>query len=215
MPLDPADLAALRRDYEATGLDESEAAADPLAQFAQWLEAALAAGIPEPNAMVLSTVGPAGPSARTVLLKGLGERGFVFFTNRRSRKGRELEERPQAALVFPWIAIRRQVTARGTVVALDAAASDAYFATRPRGSQLAAWASAQSEPLADRATLDAAMQEVATRFGDDLIPRPPHWGGYRVEPAEIEFWQGRRDRLHDRLRYDRRGDGWDCTRLWP
>lgn len=212
---DPIALAALRREYEAAGFDESQAAADPMTQFADWLTAAVDAAIPEPNAMVLSTAGDDVPSARTVLLKGLDERGFVFFTNRRSRKGRELAARPVAALTFPWIAIRRQVTVRGTVVALDDAASDAYFVTRPRGSQLAAWASSQSEVLPDRATLEAALAGVTERFGDGEIPRPPHWGGYRVDPVEIEFWQGRPDRLHDRLRYDRTQGGWTRTRLWP
>lgn len=212
---DPIALAALRREYEAAGIDEAEAAADPLSQFADWLTAAVAAAIPEPNAMVLSTVGEHGPSARTVLLKGLDERGFVFFTNRRSRKGRELAVRPVAALVFPWIAIRRQVTAQGSVSELDAAASDAYFASRPRGSQLAAWASAQSEALPDRRTLEAAMDEATARFGDGPVPRPPHWGGFRVEPFEVEFWQGRPERLHDRLRYTRAGKGWSIQRLWP
>lgn len=212
---DPIALAALRRDYEATGFDESDADPDPMAQFAQWLTAAVEAAIPEPNAMVLSTVGDDGPSSRTVLLKGLDERGFVFFTNRRSRKGREIATRPVAALVFPWIAIRRQVTVRGAVVPLDDAASDAYFVTRPRGSQLAAWASDQSETLADRATLEAALRAVTERFGEGDIPRPPHWGGYRVEPFEVEFWQGRPDRLHDRLRYARMDVGWAIQRLWP
>ena len=212
---DPIALAALRREYEAAGFDESRAADDPMTQFADWLTAAVDAAIPEPNAMVLSTIGDDGPSARTVLLKGLDERGFVFFTNRRSRKGRELADRPAAALVFPWIAIRRQVTARGPVAELDAAESDAYFAQRPRGSQLAAWASNQSEVLPDRATLEAAVADVVRRFGDGAIPRPPHWGGYRLTPVEIEFWQGRPDRLHDRLQYTRTGDDWAIQRLWP
>ena len=212
---DPIALAALRREYEATGFDESDAADDPFTQFAQWLAAAVEAALPEPNAMVLSTVGEDGPSSRTVLLKGLDERGFSFFTNRNSRKGRELAARPVAALVFPWIAVRRQVTVRGAVVTLDDAASDAYFAARPRGAQLAAWASSQSQPLADRATLDAAVREVADRYRDAQVPRPPHWGGYRVEPVEVEFWQGRSDRAHDRLRYTRDGDGWRRQRLWP
>lgn len=212
----PIDFAALRQNYASTGLDQTDAAADPLAQFGSWLAAAVEAGIPEPNAMVLATVGDDGvPSARTVLLKGLDDQGFVFFTNRQSRKGLELAARPAAALVFPWIVIGRQVTARGPVVPLDDTASDAYFATRPRGSQLAAWASAQSEPLADRDTLEASVAEVASRFGDDEVPRPGHWGGYRVEPTEVEFWQGRPDRLHDRLRYTLTDDGWAIQRLWP
>ena len=212
----PIDFAALRSNYASTGLDEAVAAGDPLTQFGSWLAAAVEAGIPEPNAMVLSTVGVDGiPSARTVLLKGLDERGFVFFTNRRSRKGVELAAQPAAALVFPWIVIGRQVTARGAVVPLDDAASDAYFATRPRGSQLAAWASAQSAPLPDRATLEAAVREVAARFGDDPVPRPEHWGGFRAEPTQVEFWQGRPDRLHDRLQYTLQDNGWSIQRLWP
>ena len=216
MSTGPIDFASLRQNYAAIGLDEAAAETDPLAQFGSWLAAAIGAGIPEPNAMVLATVGADGvPSARTVLLKGLDERGFTFFTNRRSRKGIELAARPVAALVFPWIVIGRQVTARGTVVPLDDAASDAYFATRPRGSQLAAWASAQSEPLDDRAALEASMHEVASRFGHDQVPRPEHWGGYRVEPTEVEFWQGRPDRLHDRLQYTRQDNGWSIRRLWP
>ena len=212
----PIDFAALRSNYASTGLDEAGADPDPLVQFEAWLAGAVEAGIPEPNAMVLSTVGVDGmPSARTVLLKGLDAHGFAFFTNRRSRKGAELAARPAAALVFPWIVIGRQVTARGAVVPLDDAASDAYFATRPRGSQLAAWASAQSAALLDRDTLEGAVQEVAARFGDDQVPRPEHWGGYRVEPAEVEFWQGRPDRLHDRLRYTRNDGRWSIQRLWP
>jgi pyridoxamine 5'-phosphate oxidase len=219
MPPDPPDLfdvAALRRDYASAGFDEDTAAANPLSQFATWLTAAVEAGIPEPNAMVLATADAQGaPSGRTVLLKGIDDRGFVFFTNSRSRKGRELAANPAAALVFPWIAIGRQVTARGTVRGLDAAASDGYFAQRPRGSQLAAWASLQSETLSNRAPLEAAVADVERRFGEDHIPRPPHWGGYRLEPHEIEFWQGRADRLHDRLQYTRTDDGWSIQRLWP
>lgn len=212
----PVDFAALRQDYASAGLHEADLAPEPLGQFAAWLTAAIEAGIPEPNAMVLATAGVEGvPSARTVLLKGLDDRGFVFFTNRRSRKGAELAAHPAAALVFPWIVIGRQVTVRGAVVALDAAVSDAYFATRPRRSQFAAWASAQSEPLTDRDTLEHSMAEVAGRFGDQPVPRPDHWGGYLVEPAEVEFWQGRPDRLHDRLRYVRSDDGWSIQRLWP
>ena len=212
----PLDIAALRQEYRLAGLSEVDAAPDPFAQFSQWLADALVSGIPEPNAMVLATVDETGaPSARTVLLKGVDERGFVFFTNRNSRKGRELAARPVAALTFPWISVARQVTVQGTVDPLPDAQSDAYFATRPRGSQVAAWASQQSEVLAGRELLEAAMAEAEQRFGDDPVPRPPHWGGYRVTPTEVEFWQGRPDRLHDRLRYRRSGEAWTVERLWP
>ena len=213
---DPTDIAALRQEYAATGLDESEVAADPVTQFRSWLDAALAAGIPEPNAMVLSTLGTDGmPSSRTVLLKGLDERGFTFFTNHGSRKGQELAAHAQAALVFPWIAVRRQICIRGHVTRLDDAEADAYFATRPRGSQLAAWASEQSRPLGDRATLEQRMGEITQRFADAPVPRPPHWGGYRLNPASVEFWQGRADRLHDRLVYTAGARGWSLERLYP
>ena len=213
---DPTDIAALRQEYAATGLDESEVAGDPITQFRSWLDAALAAGIPEPNAMVLSTVGPDGmPSSRTVLLKGLDERGFTFFTNHDSRKARELAAHAQAALVFPWIAIRRQICIRGHVTRLDDAEAGAYFATRPRGSQLAAWASEQSRPLRDRETLEQRMAEVTQRYGDAPVPRPQHWGGYRLAPTSVEFWQGRADRLHDRLVYTAGADGWSLERLFP
>ena len=210
------DLAALRQEYANLGLSEEEAGADPFALFRSWLDAALAVGIPEPNAMVLSTADLQGaPSARTVLLKGVDQEGFAFFTNYRSRKGQELTANPAAALVFPWIAVRRQVTVAGTVATLPEAESDSYFATRPRGSQLAAWASRQSETLEDRAGLEAAMADAEDRFRDQDVPRPPHWGGFRLTPQRIEFWQGRQNRLHDRLRYTRAGDGWTVERLWP
>jgi pyridoxamine 5'-phosphate oxidase len=212
----PLDIAALRQEYRRTGLDEHDLAADPFAQFSVWLDAAMEAGIPEPNAMVLSTAGADGtPSARTVLLKGVDARGFTFFTNQRSRKGRELHANPVAALTFPWIAIARQITVRGTVTRLADAESDAYFATRPYGSQLAAWASQQSAVLDGRTTLEEAMAEVRARFADAEVPRPPHWGGYLLEPGEVEFWQGREERLHDRLRYRRDAKGWLIERLWP
>ena len=215
-PGDPYDIAALRQEYAAAGLDEAEANPDPIAQFRLWLDAALEAGIPEPNAMVLSTATPDGvPSSRTVLLKGLDTDGFSFFTNLSSRKGRELAANLHAALVFPWIALRRQVCIRGTVAAIPDDAADAYFASRPRGSQLAAWASDQSSDLADRATLEDRMAQARQRFGDRPVPRPPHWGGYRLAPEEIEFWQGRADRLHDRLLYTAGPNGWNRRRLFP
>lgn len=210
------DIAALREEYSSVPLREEDAAAGPIEQFRVWLRDALTEGIPEPNAMVVATADTGGvPSARTVLLKGVDERGFAFFTNRHSRKGRELAANPAAALVFPWIAIRRQITVRGPVVQVDDAESDAYFATRPRGSQLAAWASEQSAVLDDRVTLEEQLRRVEERFGDGPVPRPSHWGGYRLEPDEVEFWQGRPDRLHDRLRYVRAADRWRCERLWP
>ena len=213
---DPYDIAALRQDYEATGLDESEVAADPIVQFRQWLDAAVEAGIPEPNAMVLSTVGATGePSSRTVLLKGLDADGFSFFTNLDSRKGQELAGNPNAALVFPWIVIRRQVCVRGQVTPIAAAAADAYFASRPRGSQLAALASQQSRLLQDRATLEQRMADARERFGDGVVPRPPNWGGFRLTPSAVEFWQGRADRLHDRLQYTATPAGWRLERLYP
>jgi pyridoxamine 5'-phosphate oxidase len=210
------DIAALRQEYSAVPFDESEVAADPITQFHTWLNGALRERIPEPNAMVLATADAQGrPSARTVLLKGVDARGFAFFTHTTSRKGRELAANPDAALVFAWIPIRRQVTVRGRVTPVSTAESDAYFATRPRGSQLAAWASRQSEALADRAALEEQAAAVARRFEGADVPRPEHWGGYRLEPVEVEFWQGRPDRLHDRLRYTRQRDDWTLERLWP
>jgi pyridoxamine 5'-phosphate oxidase len=210
------DVAALREEYFSVPLAESEAATDPVAQFRDWLDAAIAEGLPEPTAMVLSTADEQGqPSARTVLLKGVDERGFAFFTNRTSRKGRELAVNPAGALVFPWIAMRRQVVVRGPVAPVDDAESDDYFASRPRGSQLAAWASQQSAVLPDRASLEQALAAVAERFDGAAVPRPPHWGGYRLEPTAVEFWQGRPDRLHDRLRYVRTETAWRLERLWP
>ena len=212
------DLAHLRREYEASGIDVADLAADPVTQFLEWLKAAAMGGVSEPNAMVLSTAGADGaPSSRVVLLKSVDGRGFVFFTNHASRKGREIAANPQVALLFPWIELRRQVIVLGTAVVVGDDEADAYFAKRPRGAQLGAWASLQSQPLADRAELDAAVAALSARFGDDgEIPRPETWGGYRVVPTEVEFWQGRPNRLHDRLVYtaDSSG-GWSIERRYP
>lgn len=190
--------------------------ADPLAALASWLDDAVAAGAPQPDAMALATADAAGrPSARMVLLKGCDRRGLVFFTSRDSRKGAELAENPRAALVLWWQPLHRQVRVEGAVEPLDEAASFAYFRTRPRASRLAAWASPQSRPVADRATLEDRYAEVEARFPGDDVPLPPFWGGYRVVPDVIELWQGRESRLHDRARFERDGDGWSRTRLGP
>lgn len=209
-------VADLRQEYSRARLDEHDALADPVAQFKLWFDQAVLAEAREPNAMTVATVGGDGrPSARMMLLKGFEAGQFVFYTNRESRKGRELGANPRAALVFVWLAARRQVLVTGTVEEVSEAESDAYFASRPRGSQLAAWASPQSAPVPSRADLDAAAADMAARFAGREVPRPSFWGGYRVVPDAMEFWQGRADRLHDRFRFDRREGGWDVERLGP
>ena len=197
------------------GLSETQADRDPFRQFELWFEDALRAKLPLPNAMTLATVTPQGaPSARIVLLKGVEDGGFVFYTNYRSRKGRELQARPAACLVFQWSDLERQVRIDGAVEKVTPAESDAYYATRPLGARLSAWASAQSEKVVSRKILETSMEDARRRYGE-TPPRPPHWGGYRVIPQEIEFWQGRADRLHDRLVYRRKGDSWAIERLAP
>jgi pyridoxamine 5'-phosphate oxidase len=204
-------------DYDRGSLDAADLHADPLAQFAAWLTDAERAELPSPNAMVLSTAGEDGPTSRTVLLKGLVEERFEFVTNGRSRKGLALAHDPRVSLAFPWYSLHRQVLVDGTAVQAPEALSDAYWATRPLGSQLGAWASDQSAPIADRAALERRVRDVEARFaGVDAVPRPPHWGAWLVEPRRIEFWQGRRSRLHDRLVYLRAdGGGWHIGRLQP
>jgi pyridoxamine 5'-phosphate oxidase len=210
--------AAMRRDYTERGaLLEADLAADWTSQFARWFAEASAAGLPEPNAMIVATADiRARPSARTVLLKEYDERGFVFYTNYTSRKGTEALANPAASLVFPWFPMQRQVLVDGAVEKVDRAETEAYFATRPRGSQLGAWASPQSQVLPDRAAVEAGLAAAVERFGvDGAVPAPPYWGGLRVIPETVEFWQGRSNRLHDRLRFRRLPERWIVERLAP
>lgn len=210
----------MRHAYLAGGLDERDLAPTPLSQFERWFAEAVAAGLREPNAMVLATATPDGfPSARLVLLKAYDDHGLVFFSNYASRKGAELAGNPRAALLFPWHDLERQVRVEGQVERTPVAESEAYFAERPRGARLGAWASAQSAVLDSRAELAARLAEVTGRFGagdrDPPVPLPDFWGGYRVVPQSVEFWQGREDRLHDRLRYRAAAGGWVVERLAP
>jgi pyridoxamine 5'-phosphate oxidase len=208
------EIAAARREYALAGLSEKDLTASPFELFRIWYDDAT--GLVEPNAMVVATVSPDGqPSARMVLLKGVSEAGFVFFTNLASRKGEDLAANPRAALLFPWHQLERQVRIEGTVELLEEVEVAAYFASRPRGSQLGAWASHQSRPVEGRCELEAAYQEAEEMFADAEVTVPPEWGGYRVRPETIEFWQGRTSRMHDRLVYSRTGDGWRTQRLAP
>ena len=209
-------LADLRKDYSLAGLLEKDLARDPFRQFEKWFQEAEAAKLPEPNAMVLATAGRHGqPGARIVLLKGMDGRGFVFYTNYESHKGRDLETHPRAALTFPWIALERQVIIEGTVTRVAREESEAYFHTRPRLSQLAAWASPQSTIISGRGVIEESLKVLEKKYAGQEVPLPPQWGGYRVSPETVEFWQGRRSRLHDRLRYRRDKDGWIIERLAP
>lgn len=208
-------LAGMRRNYPAEPLLESTVAADPFTQFRSWLATAVRVGLPEPNAMVLATATPqAVPSARHVLLKELDESAFVFFTNLGSRKAAEIAANPAVSLCFPWFAMARQVVVLGSAAQITRAETAAYWTTRPRESQLGAWASDQSSVIGSRAELEAAAAAAAQRF-PEVVPVPPFWGGYRVVPQAVEFWQGGPARLHDRLRYTRTGDGWRLERLAP
>ena len=209
-------LADLRRDYTLAGLSEADAGDDPFALFHAWFAAAVSAGLPDPNAFTLATATPDGrPSARVVLLKHLDDRGFTFFTNYQSRKAGELAANPHAAMVFLWDGLERQVRVEGAAEVVTAEESDAYFRVRPVGSRLGAWASPQSRVIPSREHLERLMAEAGETFAGGDPPRPPHWGGYRVVPAVVEFWQGRPSRLHDRVRFRRAAGGWVRERLAP
>ena len=217
MPEPTHDPAAMRAQYDAPELRRQDLDPDPIRQFAAWFELACKSGIPEPNAMALATVSTRGqPSLRNVLLKSYDETGFVFFTNYQSRKAREISDNPSVALLFSWLPLARQVSITGAAERIGTAESLNYFLTRPRGSQIAAWISNQSQAISSRALLDGKLQEMKRKFAEGQIPLPSFWGGYRVKPQAIEFWQGRPDRLHDRFLYARQEDDrWSIERLAP
>jgi pyridoxamine 5'-phosphate oxidase len=209
-------LADLRKDYSLAGLVETDVAKDPFRQFEKWFQEAQAAKIAEPNAMTLATSTREGrPSARVVLLKALDGRGFVFFSNYESRKGRELDVNPYATLLFPWLELERQVVVEGQVTKVPREESETYFHSRPRASQLGAWSSQQSSIISGRSVLEESMKMLEQKYAGREVPLPPHWGGWRLTPEVVEFWQGRRSRLHDRLRYRRDKDNWVIERLAP
>ena len=212
----PRTVADLRKEYTRAGLSESDVDPDPVEQFRRWFDEALEADLHEPNAMTVATAAPDGrPSARVVLLKVFDERGFVFYTNYEGRKGRELEENPRAALLFYWGELERQVRIEGTVSRTSEGESDAYYASRPRGSRLGAWASEQSRAVEGREVLEGRARDLEVEYEGREVPRPAFWGGYRVEPEVVEFWQGRESRLHDRISYRRGDGGWEIERLQP
>lgn len=219
MKIDNTVIQNLRKDYQAAAFDLADAAPDPVVQFGKWFREALDAEVLEPNAMTLATASPDGvPHARIVLLKGVDESGFVFYTNYGSAKGRELEQNPRAALVFVWLELQRQVRIEGRVERVSAEESAAYFQSRPKGSQIGAYASPQSQPIASRQVLEDNVTRLTAEYAAaDALPLPDFWGGYRVIPTQIEFWQGRSSRLHDRIVYtpDAAGEGWTRTRLAP
>ena len=212
----PTSVADLRREYSRARLDEANVSPDPITEFARWFEEAVKAEVQEPNAMTLASVGSGGaPSARIVLLKGFDARGFIFFTDYRSQKGTELEQNPRAAMVFYWPELERQIRITGTTTPIGREESEAYFRTRPRGSRISAWVSHQSQVIASRKLLEDRVPELERRYPGDDVPLPPYWGGLRVVPGSVEFWQGRTSRLHDRIRYTKTGDAWRIERLSP
>jgi pyridoxamine 5'-phosphate oxidase len=210
------DISDFRKEYHKGGLRRADLLAEPVAQFGKWFSQACDAGLHEPNAMTLATVGPSGqPSQRTVLLKYFDAGGFVFFTNYESRKAREIEHNPQVSVLFPWITLERQVIVQGRAEKISALESLKYFASRPRDSQMGAWVSQQSSVIGSRQLLEMKLAEIKRKFSAGEVPLPSFWGGLRVVPKAIEFWQGGEGRLHDRLLYERRGESWEISRLAP